>query len=271
MPRHRKDCGPRHGALRREGRSQRSVLIPARIRALVSPPARARILPRVPGFGPAFRRDASRAIAPPERRPRLHLARSLLATPWFAAGAGIVIAAVLAVDSPTALTYGPTFPTERCPVHGCGGALGRQPGQPATATPGIALRSPGLKLKEGATARGGRPGGVLLGYQIVRQWSSGFLALITIPGVARTDRWNLWFGYAAAHVDRVWGARWRPSGNGDGGTADGPSERTRHSWWDRGLGAGQVLVSATGTTQAPSGCALDGASCRFGRPAASDR
>jgi hypothetical protein len=177
---------------------------------------------------------------------------------------------VLAVDSPTALTYGPTFPVVRCPVHGCGGATAHQPGQPATATPGIALGSPGLKLKGGGTARRDRPGRILLGYQIVHQWSSGFLALITIPGVGRTDSWSLWFGYAAAHVDRVWGARWRPSGNGDGGTADGPSDRSRHFWWDRGLGAGQVLVSATGTPQAPSGCALDGASCRFGRPAAED-
>src|SRR5215831_4950356 len=119
MPRHRKDSGPRHGALRREGSSQRSVLIAARLRALVSPLARSRVLPRMPGFGRAFRSDAGRAIAPPSRRPRLRLARSLLATPWFAAGAGIVIATVLAVDSPTALTYGPTFPVERCPVQGC--------------------------------------------------------------------------------------------------------------------------------------------------------
>jgi hypothetical protein len=217
----------------------------------------------MPGFGSAPGRDAGRALASPSRRPRLHLARSLLATPWFAAGAGIVIAAVLAVDSPTALTYGPTFPIERCPVHGCGGATAQQPGRPATATPGIALGSPGLKMKGGATAHGDRPGRVLLGYQIVRQWSSGFLALITIPGAGRTDRWSLWFAYATAHVDRVWGARWRPSGNGDGGTADGPADRPGHSWWDRGPGAGQVLVSATGTAQAPSGCALDGAGCRF--------
>jgi len=226
----------------------------------------------VPGFGPAFGRDADctsaalRTLAPPSRRPRLRLARSLLATPWFAAGAGIVIAAVMAVDSPTALTYGPTFPVERCPVHGCGGT----PGQSATATPGIALGVPGLQMKGGATARGHRPGRGLLGYQIVRQWSSGFLALITIPGIARTDRWSLWLAFPAAHVDRVWGARWRPSGNGDGGTADGPSGRNRHPRWGRGLGAGQVLVSATGTPQAPSGCTLDGTSCRFGHPAADD-
>lgn len=127
-----------------------------------------------------------------------------------------------------------------------------------------------MQMKGGATARGHGPGRGPLGYQIVRQWSSGFLALITIPGSGRTDRWSLWFAYATAHVDRVWGARWRPSGNGDGGTADGPADRNRHPRWDHGLGAGQVLVSATGTPQAPSGCTLDWDSCRFDHPAADD-
>jgi hypothetical protein len=221
----------------------------------------------MPGSGPALGHHR-RAFAPHSRRPRLRLARTLLATPWFAAGAGIVIAAVLAVDSPTALTYGPTFPIERCPVHGCGPT--GQPGQPATATPGVALGSPGLKMKGGATAHGDRPGPVLLGYQIVRRWSSGFLALITIPGAGRTDRWSLWLVYATAHVDRVWGARWQPSGDGDGGTADGSPDRPRHSRWDRALRADQVLVSASGAPQAPSGCALDGTNCGFAHSAADD-
>ena len=250
MPRHRKDRGPRHGALRQEGSSRRSVL------------------PRGPAFGPALGRDVGRALTPPARRPRLRLARSLLATPWFAAGAGVVIATVLAVDSPTALTYGPTFPTERCPVHGCGSAPGHPPGQPATATPGVALKAPGMEMNGGGTAPAGQPGratrGGLLGYQIVRRWSSGFLAMITIPAAARPGAWSLRFAFPAARVDRVWGARWHPFGNGDGGTADGPVPGPGHSRDARGLGAGQVMVSATGTPQTPSGCALDGMSCRFG-------
>src|SRR5260370_24345978 len=98
MARHRKECGPKHGARRRERSSRR------------------RVVPRAPAFGPGFGRDAGRALAPTARRPRRRLARSLLATPWFAAGAGIVIAAVLAVDSPAALPYGPTFPRSRRPA-----------------------------------------------------------------------------------------------------------------------------------------------------------
>src|SRR5258708_40270236 len=92
MPRHRKDRGPRHGALRQEGSSRRSVL------------------PRGPAFGPALGRDADRALTPPARRPRLRLARSLLATPWFAAGAGGLGASRLPAASPTAPPQLPALP-----------------------------------------------------------------------------------------------------------------------------------------------------------------
>jgi hypothetical protein len=249
MPRHRKDHGPRHGALRREGASRLSVL------------------PRVPGLGPVLRKGSGRAAASSASRPRQHLARSLLATPWFAAGAGIVIAAVLAVESPTSLTYGPTFPIEQCPVHGCGDSSGHHAGQPGTATPGLAQEAPGLQIKGGGTAHSRRRGraarGAVLTYQIVRQWSSGFLAQITLPGAARSGGWSLRFAFPAAQVDHVWGARWDPSGNGDGGTAYGPRRSADDSWGDGRSDPGQLMVSASGTPQAPSDCALDGASCRF--------
>jgi Cellulose binding domain len=210
---------------------------------------------------------SGRTAAPPASRPRQHLARSLLATPWFAAGAGIVIAAVLAVESPTALTYGPTFPVEQCPIQGCGGDSGPSAGQPATATPGVAQEAPGLRIKGGATAPSRRRAraarGALLTYQIVRQWSSGFLAQISLPDAAKSGDWSLRFAFRAAHVDRVWGARWRPSGNGDRGTAYGPARSSGDFRGDGGSDPGQLMVSASGTPQAPSDCALDGARCRF--------
>jgi hypothetical protein len=248
MPRHRKDGGPRYGALRREGGSRRSVLS------------------RVPGFGSALWRGTGASGASAAGRPRPHLARSLLATPWFAAGAGIVIAAVLAVESPTALTYGPTFPIEQCPVHGCGSNSGHPAGQPATATPGIALKAPGLQVKGGGAApsrRRGRAGrGAVLGYQILREWSSGFLAQITLPDAARRGGWSLRFEFPAAQVDHVWGARWEPSGNGDGGTARW-SRDGGDPWGGDRSNPGELMVSANGAPQAPSDCALDGASCHF--------
>lgn len=249
MPRHRQGCGPRHRALRQDVSSRRSVL------------------PRVPAFGPAFGRSGGRAPSPAARRPRLRLARSLLATPWFAAGAGIVIAAVLAVDSPTALTYGPTFPSDRCPAHGCGSASGRPPGQATTATPGIALKTPGQEMKGGVAAgpsgHGRAARGALLGFQVVRRWPSGFLAVITIPWAARPGAWSLRFAFPAARVDHVWGARWQPSADGDGGTARALRPWPGQSPETHGRDAGQVTVSATGMPTSPSGCALDGMRCRF--------
>ena len=235
----------------------------------------------MPGFGPG-----GGALAPETHRPRLRLARSLLATPWFAAGAGIVIAAVLAVDTPTALTYGPTDPGEQCPVHGCGSAS--SPGQPATAAPGAPLKAPGMQLKGGGTAaarQSGRAAGdVRLGYQIVRQGRSGFVSVITLPDAARARAWSLHFTFRSARVDHVWGAHWHPSATREGGTADGPAGRAgparpvggfpgdqsgadQPGGYEPGAGrpgAGQLMMSATGRPQSPSGCRLDGIKCRFG-------
>jgi hypothetical protein len=245
MPRHRKDRGPRYGALRREGASWRSVL------------------PRLPRFGPVGRRGA-RAGAP---RARPRLARSLLATPWFAAGAGIVIAAVLAVESPTALTYGPTFPIEQCPVHGCASNSGHPAGQPAAARPGVALKTRSMKMRGGRTARSRRRGrrarGAPVAYQIVRQWSSGFLAEITVPATARRGGWSLQFAFPALHINGVWGGRWEPSGNGDGGTAYGAAGSSGGSWRHGRPDASQLFVSVSGAPQGPSDCVLDGATCHF--------
>lgn len=230
--------------------------------------SRRSVLPRVPAFGPAFGHSSGRALSPAARRPRLRLARSLLATPWFAAGAGIVIAAVLAVDSPTALTYGPTFPSDRCPAHGCGSAPGHPPGQATTATPRIALKAPGPEMKGGVAAGSSRHGraaqGTLLGFQVVRRWPSGFLAVITIPWTARPGAWSLRFTFPAARVDHVWGARWQPSADGNGGTARALRPWPGQSPGTHGRDPDQVTVSATGTPTSPSGCALDGMRCRFG-------
>src|SRR5260370_36819313 len=114
MPRHRKDGGPRHVALRREGASRRGVL------------------PRLPAFGPAFGRDAGWALVPPPRR-RLHLARSLLATPWFAAGPGILIAARPAGASPAPLPHRP--PLRPRPRPPCATPPGAPPAPPPAPSP----------------------------------------------------------------------------------------------------------------------------------------
>jgi len=195
-----------------------------------------------------------------------------MVTPWFAAGAGIVIAAALAVDSPAALTYVPTDPGVRCPVAGCAGAAPGHGPDVTAATPGEPLppgSGPRAGVASGPSRQGGAGPAYQLGYRVVRRWSSGFLATITLPAVMRPGAWSLQLVFPSAHIDRVWGARWHASGNADAGTATGPWPGHGRGRGDGGRGAGlpddgQVRISATGTATTPSACRLDGVSCRFG-------
>jgi hypothetical protein len=264
MPRHRKERAPRHRALRRESGSPRSV--PGGV-------SRA----RRSGWGPAAAWAAARRVTlSPALRSRFRLARSLLVTPWFAAGAGIVIAAALAVNTPTALTYGPTGPGGLCVTHSCTGERRAQPPQEATATPGVAIKAPDADAKGAGSAPA--PPGVTemsaeLGYRIVRH-RGWFTAVITMRGGGKTG-WSLQFAFPAAHVRRVMGARWLPSRDGAGGTAIRPAPRGDRS--SAGSDPGepgtpvqsgppdpdQMVVIATGKPQIPSSCTLDGISCHF--------
>jgi hypothetical protein len=181
--------------------------------------------------------------------------RSLVVTPWFAAGAGLMIAAAVAIGSPPALTYGPAVPELRCSAGGCTGlAQGHRPGL-AAAGPGVALQDGG-----GAASAGRRPGAPAVGvpyerveYQIITDGLPGFVVVITLPGGLKPGSWHLQFGFPAARIDRVWGARWQPSGNGQAGTATGRGHR--------------LTVWADGAPAAPSGCRLDGVRCGFSRRA----
>jgi hypothetical protein len=201
-------------------------------------------------------------------------------TPWFAAGAGIVIAAALAVNTPTALTYGPTGPGGLCTTHSCTGPRRPQPPQVATASPGVAIRDPSAGAKGAGTAPD-QPVTEMnaeLSYHIFWHSGRGFAALITMPGAGKTG-WSLQFEFSGAHIRNVMGARWHPSRDGAGGTADGPLPSRKRSSPASGSGqsgasagprtpdADQMVVFATGRPQTPSSCTLDGLSCHFGTPA----
>jgi hypothetical protein len=201
-------------------------------------------------------------------------------TPWFAAGAGIVIAAALAVNTPTALTYGPSGPGGLCTTHSCTGARRGQPPEVATATPGVAIKDPSADAK-GAGSAPAQPGvsamNSELSYQIVWSTERGFAALITMPGAGKTG-WSLQFAFPGAHVRNVMGAQWRPSRDGAGGTAVGPLRSQKRSSPTSGPEPSgtsarpatpdedQMVVIATGRPQTPSSCTLDGISCHFSTP-----
>jgi hypothetical protein len=202
-------------------------------------------------------------------RQRFRLVRSLLLTPWFAAGAGIVIAAAVAVGSPAALTYSQAGPTEHCSRGSCTGPAPQRPSV-ATASPGVALRVSGGHRRGAASAGSAPPGaakpgggaGYQLGYRVIGHRGRGFIAIITMPGDLAPGNWSLALAFPSARVERVWGALWQPSGNGKGGTALGPVQ-----WAGRppgAAGARQFLVLARGASKAPSSCTLNGVTCGFG-------
>ena len=269
MPRHRRERGRSRRALRGEGGSWRGA--PSGRRGSSGRTGASGISEGSPGGtrGPGGahgrrRRKPARGSC----RQRLRLVRSLLLTPWFAAGAGIVIAAAVAVGSPAALTYSQAGPSVPCSPS-CTG--------PAPQRPGVATASPGVELKvsgghgHGAASAGSSPAraaksgggaGYQLGYQVIGHRRPAFIAIITMPGGLRPGTWSLAFTFSSARVERVWGALWQPTGSGKGGIAHGP---TRWAGRPQGAaGARQFLILARGASKTPSNCTLNGVSCSFG-------
>ena len=197
--------------------------------------------------------------------------RSMLTTPWLAAGTGLVVAAALALSSPQAvLTYSPRHPLATCDRPACGTASARRlPGGPAHGSPGTELGrassspargpavagAPPLESGRGGPARRGEP--VTVRYRTVRRSPAGFTGLITISGHARLGNWRLAFRYPGTAIESVAGAKW--VAGGDGGVAMAVSPPS-------GPPAGRVvriLIVAAGRPGRPVGCRFDGLRCAF--------
>src|SRR6266567_2249041 len=169
MPRHRKECVPKHRAQRRGDRPGRGVRISA-----------------------AFSRRGGRSM------------RGLLVTPWFAAGVGILIAAALALATPrhAVLSYGPVNPGIPCKLPGCASpALRPRPGSLASAKAGIQLRLPVIRrapagttavaVWPSATPRPASPAEIAVRYAVIRHGRGTFLAVITVQSSRRLGDWTL--------------------------------------------------------------------------------
>jgi hypothetical protein len=200
--------------------------------------------------------------------------RRVVVTPTFAAGLGIVIAAVLAYPmTRTVISYGGRPPAGIAPCLGSGCGTGTQDGggTPA-AKPGRRLASPAPAAKHpqpvpppaaggsGASASGPQP---VMQYQTLHQWQGGFVGEITItgPGVQASAHWQLRVTYGSARIIGVWGGQWAPRGDHavlvtpDGG--NGPT--------DGGGDSVQVILAVSGSPGPPTGCAFDGRACRIGQ------
>jgi hypothetical protein len=203
-------------------------------------------------------------------------------TPWLAAGAGIVVAAVLALNVPQAvLTYSRTDPGTKCQPPSCASV---SPGQQRG---GLAAKDPGIELKHAnrpavpggappkspgdpaATNPAGPPHawypnphypvpGVEVLYQTMQRWPSGFSGLITIMSQLPLGDWRLAFQYLGVHIDSVTGAKWTASGDGGVATA------VPWPWGGPPGNVVRIMIVANGVPGQPTACRFDGTRCSFG-------
>jgi len=183
----------------------------------------------------------------------------MLMTPWLAAGAGVVVAAALALHVPHAeLTYTPNGPGA-CSLAECGTIAGGTvaPAQPAGHGRAAELRQ---RKKDRTTRRRtrapgwhpARPGRLQVRYQTLRSGPSGFTGLITLSGREVRGSWQLTFRYPGARVVSIDGGAWTVS---DGvvtvtGLGNGAAGRTA-----------AITLQASGLPSGPIQCTFDGVAC----------
>jgi Cellulose binding domain len=190
--------------------------------------------------------------------------RRVAVTPTFAAGLGVVIAAIIAYPLTRAvISYGPDPPAagHPCPIAACattapdGGGL-------ASARPGLRLATPRPRPQRprGTPAPSATPSPrPVMTYQTLRQWSGGFEAQVTIAMSAGPlpASWRLRLSYRSAAIVGVWGGTWtarsphvvvvKPLGQGEPVTSPGGDIR--------------IYVEVTGLPGPPTGCQLNGQPC----------
>lgn len=262
MPRHRLETSRQRTLWRTAEQSARRVRFRAVGRREI--PGHAK-----PAVVPEWRQRLTR-----NQRRRLNRAgRRLLVSPWFAAGAGVVIATGAIIYTPphAKFDFGRAIHVIPCPQAQCapvtpqGGALGLPAG-----AGGSKLTAP--PRPPSAIA------GMTFSYQVVDRTQSEFSMQITIHAPRSIGKWELSFVIpGATNVFVVPGqARWVASGS-DGGTASnyfvgtesaGYASISEHldssavaSIWNGDIV--QFLVRGTGKPTAPAHCRYNGYACQF--------
>lgn len=182
-------------------------------------------------------------------------------TPTFAAGLGVLVAAVLAyqMGTPSFRVSMPRWNGQRCANAGCAPAPG--PSGPASVKGGQRISDPASAAagtsSERSAAAGPAAGRVqpVVTYRTISSESGSFLGHLTLRfrGGAPAH-WRLRFGYPQARIERVWGhAQWRLENQHTavvtGTAAAGQEVRL---WFD-----------ATGHASAPDACAFNRVACHI--------
>jgi hypothetical protein len=227
--------------------------------------------------------------------------RGLAVAPWFAAGAGLVLAAGLWMYSPHAELK---FPADAigmvpCQPKGCATSSGGS-GSLAVTKPGVPISKPKHHAsRPTASTDVDKTGvsGLTFGYVVVWQRRGMFDVMVTVTGRNAPASWRLAFAMPGDRIRAVLGASWQPSGT-DGGTASAmkagqgtgePGSPSGPTWPGSGGGNGgggngggggrgdarsgqydtgskgsvSFAIIGTGTPVTPTGCVYNGASCSF--------
>jgi hypothetical protein len=186
--------------------------------------------------------------------------RRVMVTPTFAAGLGVVIAAVMVYPmSRMVFSYG-----ARCQAPGCGSGAGAlatpapaQPGKQMGTNANPASQDPAQSSRPG----NGKfpPGQPLVTYLTVSHWDGGFTGQITVKFQSRAApaNWNLWINYPMARIVSVSGGTWHVNT-----THSGVISGTRPSSGAQELKV-RFTVNSSEPGAPPAGCSFDGKSCRF--------
>jgi len=223
------------------------------------------------------RDDSPASSEAPERRFGSAMHR-VLVTPTFAAGLGVVVAAVLAYPVQTVFSYVAPGASGRggllCTEGGCGHQS--RPGRPSPfgvgggvlnpPSPGAAESGNDGPAASPEQQTGGSGGGTAiaeprLSYRITSKWQGGFWGQITItfPG-AVPARWSLRIGYPTGHILGVNpSSHLAPNGHAvvvrstDYTGGSGPDGRTF-----------TVGVGVQGVPTHPGRCSFNGRACHIG-------
>jgi hypothetical protein len=224
-------------------------------------------------------------------------ARSLLVTPWFAAGTGFVIATGLWIYSPhTELRFPDSAPgLSVCSSKGCvtdsprdgGGSLAT--GAPGQRIAGSQPKSKNKTAKSDVVTSPKPTAGLKFKFIVLWRQGDAFDAYITVSGHSVPASWRLSFEIPGVQIDSVTGVSWQPTSSKDGGTASAPAwqpggDEGNSGSGDGGAGNGTVgngsdaaangsaghdapvigfSVTGTGSVGLPSTCSFDGSACSF--------
>lgn len=193
--------------------------------------------------------------------------RRVMMTPTFAAGLGVVVAAVLAYPMARTVFRYNTPHGRHCQLKGCGvSAQGNVPAL-ASAKPGLPLvhpstHSPEPRAPDEGAKKPSSPASAdqpVLGYQTLHQAKTVFVAAITVtsPSSPASGRWQLTFTYPRATILNVWGGT-LISSSPHVVVVRAPGSQPGQA----GPQGPHILVEVSGRARPPADGTFDGLPCR---------